>query len=129
MVLTFLNFLVTSRHKQQASFLFCLTTSCTKLSVKAYKVPSRSSSSSPPSHVVASRNVEVTKIVPTPLRANPLYYKIYCVATNSLVVSEKKVRIIEVWSTMYRAGKKVVPRLREVVSRGQRESGGGIHAT
>ena len=32
------------------------------------------------------RNVEVTKIDPTPLRSNPLYYKIYCVAANSLVV-------------------------------------------
>ena len=38
---------------------------------------------------VAFRNVEVTKIEPTPLRANPLYYQIYCVATNSLVVSQK----------------------------------------
>ena len=40
-------------------------------------------------------------------------------------------RIITAWTAyLYTGmGKKVVPRLRELAPRGQRESGGGIHAT
>ena len=45
-------------------------------------------------------------------------------------VSETQ-RIITAWTAYLYTGmaKKVVPRLRELAPRGQRESGGGIHAT
>ena len=40
------------------------------------------------------RNVDVTRIVPTALRESPLYYQLYCVILNSLVVSTPSIVLV-----------------------------------